>query len=170
MLKPLLLPKLVEERRRRESMLQENEMDFSPAFRTQNSSASDISPPATPTFSTRGHLRYSSSVSSMEVSLMNTPVTDSPASPIFVGLKRSLPDVQEEPQEREEDFAMLDYTDELYDYFCKSIQNAHIISVSYKSKRLIAIYKATIVNAATVTLPWRNLLYSSFPVQNLIMT
>jgi hypothetical protein len=108
-------------------MLLENEMDLSPAFCTQNSSASDISAPVTPTFSTR-HCRYSSSASSMDVSLTNIPVIDSPASPTFLALKsgkRSLPDVQEEPQERDEDFEMLDHADELYDCFCKFYKNAH---------------------------------------------
>jgi hypothetical protein len=102
-------------------MLLENEMDLLPAFCTQNSSSSDISAPVTPTFSTR-HCRYSSSASSMDASLTIAPVLDnSPASPTFIGLKsgkRSLPDVQEEPQERDEDFEMLD-ADELYDCFCK---------------------------------------------------
>jgi hypothetical protein len=120
MLKPLLLPQLVEERRQRES-LAESEMDLSPAYYTHNSSATDLPSPVTPTFSIRGHLRYSSSASSMDVSL-NTPSTDSPSSPTFIALKtpkRPLPDVQEEPQEREEDFDMFDTAGELYDCFCK---------------------------------------------------
>jgi hypothetical protein len=119
-LKPLLLPQLVEERRKRESMLSENDMELSPAYYTQNSSASDIPSPVTPTFSTRGHLRYPSS-SSMDFS-STTSVTDSPSSPTFIAnksAKRALPDVQEEPQERDEDFQMFEYSDELYDCFCK---------------------------------------------------
>lgn len=98
----------------------ESEMDLSLAYYTHNSSATDLPSPVTPTFSTRGHLRYSSSASSMDMSL-GTPSTGSPSSPSFMGLKsakRPLPDVQEEPQERDEDFDMFD-TGELYDCFCK---------------------------------------------------
>lgn len=113
-LKPLLLPQLVEERRKRESM-SDSEMDLSSAsFYTQNSSASEIPSPVTPTFSTRGHLRYPSSASSIE---------SSPSSPTFIGTKtskRSLPDVQEEPQEREEDFDIFDDENELDYCLCKS--------------------------------------------------
>jgi hypothetical protein len=119
MLKPLLLPQLVEERRKRESMNQ-SEMDLSSIYYTHNSSASDLSP-TTPTFSTRGHFRYSSSASSTETS-PNTSATDSPQSPTFFVLKspkRPLPDVQEEPHEREEDTEMFDETADLYDWDCK---------------------------------------------------
>lgn len=120
MLKPLILPQLVEERRQRES-LAESEMELSPAYYTHNSSVTDLPSPVTPTFSTRSHLRYSSSASSMDVSL-NTPSTDSPSSPTFIALKsakRPLPDVQEEPQERDEDFEMFDTAGDLYDCLCK---------------------------------------------------
>lgn len=98
------------------------EMDIS-SFYTPNSSASEIPSPVTPTFSPRGHLRYPSSASSIESSLHNS-VMDSPSSPTFVGPKsgkRSLPDVQEEPHEREEDFDMFDDPNELYDCLCKLI-------------------------------------------------
>ncbi|CZT13108.1 hypothetical protein WAI453_005855 [Rhynchosporium graminicola] len=125
-LKPLLLPQLVEERRKRESML-ENEMELaSSSFYTQNSSASDIPSPVTPTFSTRGHMRYSSSTSSVESSYLNS-TAESPTSPTFNGTrtsKRSLPDVQEEPQERDDDFDMFDEED-LYDCLCDNHQCAH---------------------------------------------
>ena len=124
-LKPLLLPQLVEERRKKESMA-ESEMDLSLSIYTQNSSASDIPSPVTPTFSTRGHLRYPSSVSSLDSSY-HTSVADSPSSPSFIGSKtskRSLPDVQEEPQEepqdRDEDFDMFDDAQEVYGCLCKS--------------------------------------------------
>ena len=122
-LKPLLLPLLVEERRKRES-ISEPETDFSPSLYTQNSStssSSEMPSPVTPTFSTRGHLRYPSSASSIESSL-HTSVAESPSSPTFVGLsktsKRSLPDVQEEPQEKEEDIDMFKAA-ELYHCLCK---------------------------------------------------
>jgi hypothetical protein len=109
----------VEERRKRESMM-ESEMDLSSIYYTHNSSATDLSP-STPTFSARGHFRYSSSASSIEVS-PKTPAMDSPSSPSFLVLKspkRPLPDVQEEPHEREEDVDMFDETAELYDCLCK---------------------------------------------------
>lgn len=104
----------------RESM-SESEVDLSSSFYTQNSSASDIPSPVTPTFSTRGHLRYPSSASSVESSY-HTSVVDSPSSPTFIvskTSKRSLPDVQEEPQERDEDFDMFDDAHELYECLCK---------------------------------------------------
>jgi hypothetical protein len=119
-LKPLLLPQLVEERRKREST-SEAEMDLSSSTYTQNSSASDVPSPVTPTFSTRGHLRYPSSASSIESSY-HTSVAESPSSPTFIvskTSKRSLPDVQEEPQERDEDFDMFDDDNELYECLCK---------------------------------------------------
>lgn len=133
MLKPLLLPALVEERRKRESLKDAiTDMDLSSSgYYTQNSSASDLPSPVTPTFSARGHLRYSSSASSIDVITLQTPITESPASPTFSALKsgkRSLPDVQEEPQEPQEreeihddedDFDMMRDDDELYDCFCK---------------------------------------------------
>jgi hypothetical protein len=120
-LKPLLLPQLVEERRKRESM-SESDMDLSSSYYTHSSSASEIPSPVTPTFSSRGHLRYPSSASSIESSY-HSPGIESPTSPSFIGSKtgkRSLPDVQEEPQEREEDFDMFDDANELlYDCLCK---------------------------------------------------
>lgn len=123
-LKPLLLPQLVEERRKRESMT-DSETDLSLSLYTQNSATSEVPSPVTPTFSTRGHLRYPSSASSIESSFHNS-VTESPSSPTFVGPKagkRSLPDVQEEPHEREEDFTMFEYRNELYDCLCKLFAN-----------------------------------------------
>jgi hypothetical protein len=118
-LKPLLLPQLVEERRKRESM-SDSDMDLSSSYYTQNSSASEIPSPVTPTFSSRGHLRYPSSASSIESSYHSSGI-ESPTSPSFIGSKtgkRSLPDVQEEPQERE-DFDMFDDANDLYDCLCK---------------------------------------------------
>jgi hypothetical protein len=67
-------------------------------------------------------LRYPSSASSIE-STFHTSTADSPSSPTFTSSKtgkRSLPDVQEEPQERDEDFDMFDDAIELYDCLCKS--------------------------------------------------
>ncbi|RDL37782.1 uncharacterized protein BP5553_05215 [Venustampulla echinocandica] len=126
-LKPLLLPQLVEERRKRESSILDAEMDLSnSSFYSQSSSISDFPSPITPTFSGRGHMRYSSSASSID-STFHSCVVDCPSSPTFVATKtgkRSLPDVKEEPQEREGDFDMLD-EDELYDCLCDNHECLH---------------------------------------------
>ena len=124
-LKPLHLPQLVEDRKKRES-LSDSEMELSSSYYTQNSSASDITSPVTPTFSAsaRGHLRYSSSTSSLDASFQ-TALNEGPSSPTFIASKsskRSLPDVQEEPQEPETEFDMFDDDDnydDLYGCFCK---------------------------------------------------
>ena len=119
-LKPLLLPQLVEERKLKES-ISESEMDLSSS--TYSQSSTDAPSPVTPTFSTRGHLRYPSSASSVESSFHSSVMSDSPSSPSFVVVKpgkRSLPDVQEEPLEREDqDFDMLEDANELYECLCK---------------------------------------------------
>ncbi|KAF4781315.1 hypothetical protein HER10_EVM0010247 [Colletotrichum scovillei] len=106
-LKPLLLPQLVEERRKFEEQqpeFPEGEMDRQYVYYTTNSSSSDVASPVTPTFSARGHLRYSSSSSSLD--LPPTCVNESPSSPTSTihtkSSKRPLPDVQEEPLERDE--------------------------------------------------------------------
>lgn len=75
--------------------------------------------PITPTFSTRGHGRYSSSVSSLDA--FATPLVEVPASPSFsgkLGGKSSLPDVEEEP-ERHEHFETFDDRYDVYDWSCK---------------------------------------------------
>ncbi|CAG8972410.1 hypothetical protein HYALB_00001098 [Hymenoscyphus albidus] len=127
-LKPLLLPRMVEERRQREGIL-DAEMDLSSTSFCSQTSSSDVPSPVTPNFSRQGHMRYSSSTSSIE-STFHAALTDSPSSPTFVGSKsskRSLPDVQEEPQERDEDFDMFDdaVDDDLYDCLCDSQQCLH---------------------------------------------
>jgi hypothetical protein len=117
-LKPLLLPQLVEERRRKESLC-DAEMDLAALYYTRNSSPSEVPSPITPTFSTHGHLRYPSSASSIESSY-HSSLVDSPSSPTFLGSKtgkRSLPDVQEEPHERD-DFDMFDDSSEACDGLC----------------------------------------------------
>ncbi|KAK4184145.1 hypothetical protein QBC35DRAFT_67139 [Podospora australis] len=122
-LKPLLLPQLVEERKFQEqqqlqhqqSQLQlqlqhqqqvEGADQQQYAFYTYNSSSSDLASasPVTPTFSrASSHPRYSTSSSSLDIS-DNSPA--SPTQPTHVTGKPSkspLPDVQEDPLEREED-------------------------------------------------------------------
>ena len=94
--------------------------DATIVYYTHDSSSSDVASPVTPTFSTRGHLRYSSSSSSLELPLS---CTDSPSSPTQVAhpkpLKSPLPDVQEEPTERDEELAAKPHSVSIYDCLCK---------------------------------------------------
>lgn len=105
-----------------------------------NSSASDLVTPVTPTFSSHGgnHLRYASSNSSLDLQQsLSSTCSDSPVSPTqptqtqiacpiaSASTKRVLPDVQEDPYEREDgrdEHTMTDLTDEqlesLYDCLC----------------------------------------------------
>ncbi|KAK1991737.1 hypothetical protein LX36DRAFT_332375 [Colletotrichum falcatum] len=124
-LKPLLLPQLVEERRKVDECqpaLPEADMDGQYDYCTTNSSSSDVASPVTPTFSTRGHLRYSSSTSSLD--LPPPLLNDSPSSPTSTthtkSSKRPLPDVQEEPLERDEpeESTILAESFDLYDCLC----------------------------------------------------
>ncbi|KAL2276331.1 hypothetical protein FJTKL_00936 [Diaporthe vaccinii] len=114
-----------------------------------NSSASDLTSPLTPTFSHHGgsHLRYASSTSSLDLhAAASSTCSDSPVSPAqplqqtshnasnSSTAKRLLPDVQEEPPERDGDggldcdddrhSAMTMLTDDqmgsLYDCLCDS--------------------------------------------------
>lgn len=125
MLKPLLLPQLVEERRKRETLVDE-ELNVSQSSDIHESSTvSDCSSsPSTPTLSKRGHVRYGSSVSSIDNSI-HSPLTEIPSSPTFAAMKtskRSLPDVQEDPLERDEDLDMFDDDlHDVYDWSCKFI-------------------------------------------------
>lgn len=124
MLKPLLLPQLVEERRKREETFLDAEMNSSQPSDTQEPLTSDVSSPVTPTLSPRGHghIRYSSSVFSIDPSVQSTLV-ESPSSPTFVSMKTNkrplLPDVQEEPLERLGQFDMLEDLHDVYDWSCK---------------------------------------------------
>lgn len=114
-LKPLLLPQMVEERKKMEIG------DLSYAYYTTNSSSSDVTSPVTPTFSAKGHYRGSSSTSSLD--LPYAQVQDSPASPTQQITEKStirqLPDVKEEPFEREDEPRdPLDDQFELYSCLC----------------------------------------------------
>ncbi|KAM4065739.1 hypothetical protein HRG_010545 [Hirsutella rhossiliensis] len=106
-LKPLLLPQLVEERRKFDSKASPDAADLSHVYYMTNSSSSDVASPVTPTFSPRGHQRFPSSSSSLE--LLPQPPQESPASSPsaqYVSAKsekRQLPDVQEDPMELYED-------------------------------------------------------------------
>lgn len=110
-----------------------------------NSSCSDLATPLTPTFSHHGgnHLRYASSTSSLDLQQsFSSTCSDSPVSPAQQpqtappttapttsappSIKRLLPDVQEEPLEREDNeydnrtMTKLadDQFDNLYDCLC----------------------------------------------------
>jgi hypothetical protein len=114
-LRPLKLPQMVEEQKARESLEMERSLSQSAtSFHTHTSSSTDMSAPSTPVFSIRGHGRLPSSTSSVDVTSQPAP-TSSPSSPTLPSLtetikspKRSLPDVEEEPQEKDEDYQMLD--------------------------------------------------------------
>ncbi|KAK0705770.1 hypothetical protein B0T21DRAFT_298906 [Apiosordaria backusii] len=106
-LRELRLPQLVEERRKHELQQQcLDEEQQAQLFYTFNSTSSSsdfaLPSPVTPTFSRSSQARFSSSSSSLDT-------TDSPASPthpvhvIKPPTKLPLPDVQEDPSEREED-------------------------------------------------------------------
>ncbi|KAI0967962.1 hypothetical protein F4678DRAFT_229629 [Xylaria arbuscula] len=119
-LRPLRLPLLVERRRKQEeeaaaiaviTACETNDSDLSSyqhnwlhhqnrqhSLGAMDSTASSISSPVTPTFSSRGHLRYSSSMSSFDLAL-TTSCEDLPSSPIQAlqtPSKRILDDVEEE--------------------------------------------------------------------------
>ncbi|KAG9245037.1 hypothetical protein BJ878DRAFT_38366 [Calycina marina] len=135
-LKSLLLPHLIGEQRKR-GVKKERERESALAietdlssnmFNSQSSTASVTTSPLTPTFSNRGHLRYPSSSSSIETPFSGS-MNESTSSQTCVSKpgRRSLPDVQEEPQdERDQDFDMLETaTVDLYDCPCEDCQLPH---------------------------------------------
>ncbi|RFU36101.1 hypothetical protein B7463_g160, partial [Scytalidium lignicola] len=98
---------------------------------------SENTSPATSTFSLRSHLRYPSSTSSIE-SPQFSSAAESPASPTFSASnskasKRSLPDVEEEPQERDEDFDMFDDANGDWDCLCDDPHCMHRDSSNVES-------------------------------------
>ncbi|KAJ9129681.1 Only proline and serine are matching in the corresponding protein [Coniochaeta hoffmannii] len=128
-LKPLLLPQLVEQRRKHESLVQQGAADADQDFiyytHHSSSSSSDIASrsPITPTFS-RTHSRYSGSTSSLEQlssSYSETPASPTQATNSIKNGKSLLPDVQEDPL-REDEHTGTAPADEqhrgLYDCLC----------------------------------------------------
>ena len=118
-LRPLRLPLLVEARRQRESAnietdSPESTMSEHAMQKSTSSSSSEPQSPVSPTFSLRGHLRFSSSNSSLASSPTMHDSLD-----VFAPPKRPLTEVKEEPQEREEDVVMGDIREET-DYHSKS--------------------------------------------------
>lgn len=123
-LKPLILPQLVQERRKWDVQQVNAECDLSYVYYTANSSSSDVASPVTPTFSPKGHFRMSSSTSSLDLA---PQLNESPVSPTQSvhpkAPKRLLPDVQEEPLEPEhEEHDNPDIEDhfDLYSCLCMS--------------------------------------------------
>ncbi|KAI9831428.1 MAG: hypothetical protein M1819_005027 [Sarea resinae] len=120
-LRPLLLPRLVEEKRA--VNITETEIE-SPerisAYTRTSSQSSEFSSPITPTFSSRGHQRYSSSNSSLTSSPVLFDYGDA-----FGSSKMPLPDVQEEPHEREDDLDPFDAFRGLYGCNCDEFQYMH---------------------------------------------
>lgn len=113
-LQPLLLPQLVEARRSQEQREVDTDLfDLAASVHTRASSISSLPSPVTPTFSLRSQSRYASSMSSFDPAspvLKSSPSASSPIDNLedsYHG-KRSLPDVKEEPLERDEDYDMVD--------------------------------------------------------------
>jgi ribosomal protein L12E/L44/L45/RPP1/RPP2 len=117
-LKELLLPQFVQDRKSAmdETVASLEGIDLSYVYYTTNSSSSDVASPLTPTFSNRGApLRYSSSTSSLELPPVQQEGSISPIAQHAAASKssiRQLPDVQEEPLEREEEDDEEDYDDD----------------------------------------------------------
>lgn len=103
------------------------------------STSSEVTSPATPTFSARGHLRYSSSMSSFDLtrSASCEELASSPTLPLPTSSKRVLHDVEEEPFEYEHfnqhyvedindaDDYMPEHFD-LYDCLCRCISHTNL--------------------------------------------
>ncbi len=163
-LKPLLLPQLVEERRKLEVQQNGSDGELTYVFLADSaSSSSDIGSPVTPTFSSRsGHLRYSSSSSSIDLMAPSSSCSETPASPTQLAhsaksSKRPLPDVQEDPLEREEEeeTTLIPHPEELYDCLCKdplffpkALRREHMLT---RRQRLQVMSLAPI---ATAMLTW----------------
>ncbi|RYP27355.1 hypothetical protein DL767_007727 [Monosporascus sp. MG133] len=111
-LRPLQLPLIVEERRKREEAQAETAGDVSYRAYSIDSGSSDAPSPVTPIF-TLGPLLFSSSTSSFEIATSAT--SESPASPAQsaqLSNKRVLTDVQEEPHEPADSDNDVDYDDD----------------------------------------------------------
>lgn len=146
-LKPLLLPQMVEDRRKWEVQQVSPETDLSYVYYTTNSSSSDVASPLTPTFSpSKGHYRMSSSTSSLDLQpqLNESPVSPTPSVHTKPPM-RSLPDVQEEPLEPETnnhnddtDRISLAPSDQfsLYDCLCMSCSSGQAVISSRKESCL----------------------------------
>ena len=108
-LKPLMLPQLVEARCKEEGNVTMDSPTSTPLGNhlSRSSTMSEFPSPTTPTFSLRGHSRLPSSNSS------------APSSPnmresieAFGSASRPLTDVKEEPQDKDEDYQMVNGIEE----------------------------------------------------------
>ena len=118
-------------------------------YANTNSSCSDLTSPLTPTFSAHGssHMRYASSTSSLDLQTTSSSTCSdappSPAQPVLPShnatttsnTKRPLPDVQEDPLEREDDEPTLtrltdDQIDSLYDCLCMPVTRNPTLSAT----------------------------------------
>ena len=108
-LKPLMLPQLVEARSKEEVTMASDSSNSTPlgSHLSRSSTLSEYPSPTTPTFSLRGHSRLPSSNSS------------APSSPnmresieAFGSASRPLTDVKEEPQDKDEDYQMVNGIEE----------------------------------------------------------
>lgn len=127
------------------------EDDFPYASYTNNSSSSDIVSPVTPTFSAKGHFRGSSSTSSLDLAYVQ--LQDIPSSPTQQlskqSSKRQLPDVEEEPLEREEDTSTFSKSYDLY-CLCEFSQSGPVTTTTMKLTMDQAIHNANIPGARSL--------------------
>ncbi|GKU18305.1 unnamed protein product [Fusarium langsethiae] len=151
-LKPLLLPQMVEDRRKWEVQQVSPETDLSYVYYTTNSSSSDVASPLTPTFSpAKGHFRMSSSTSSLDLppQLNESPISPTQSTHTKPPM-RSLPDVQEEPLEPEHNTHDEDNTDRislapsdqfsLYDCLCMSCSSSGQAVISSRKESCLACH------------------------------
>lgn len=101
-LKTLILPKIVEARKRVESDMDSPNSTLHCQHLSRSSTLSDSTSPTTPTLSARGHSRLPSSTSSLASSPTMRESIDG-----YGSAKRPLTDVREEPQDKEEDYEMI---------------------------------------------------------------
>lgn len=120
-LRPFRLPLLVEARRKEQEMESPETASFGHGLHlsTSSTSSTDIPSPTTPTFSLRNHSRFPSSTSSLASSPIMRESMDGFGAP-----KRPLTDVKEEPQEREDDYEIVDTFEDGHGVDSKSSQFA----------------------------------------------
>ena len=120
-LRPLRLPQMLEARKKEDA-------NISPQSQHSRSTSSpDRSSPVTPTFSLRGHGRFPSSTSSLASSPAMRESMDG-----FCSGKRPLTEVKEEPQERDDDYEMVDSLDSP-DHDCKLRKGTWIALGTYSN-------------------------------------
>ncbi|KAK3317342.1 hypothetical protein B0T19DRAFT_290095 [Cercophora scortea] len=165
-LKPLLLPQLVEERRQEEQrqkdiqhfqQLSDDEQSTTHTFDSyvysthSSSSSSDLASlsPVTPSFSRTSHTRYSGSTSTSSLEIIPPTYAETPSSPTQTAhasknTKPQLPDVQEDPLERDEESTAIipeinGYEFGLYDCLCDEPCHHHGDLVQSAAKQLYMI-------------------------------